>query len=59
MSVLGGWIDHAFRLEAENAELRSTIESLLWWVVENRDLLELAQKQIDARPWAGLGERHV
>jgi hypothetical protein len=42
------WIDTALALEEENRDLRSTIESLLWWVAENRDLCEFAVEQIEA-----------
>ncbi len=50
------WVDVALDLEAENDRLRACIVSLLWWVGENRDLLEIAEDQLDAR-WPWLGER--
>ena len=49
MTVLGGWIDTALALEEENRELRDILTALVFWIIEKRELLELAEKQIEAR----------
>jgi hypothetical protein len=46
---LGSWVETALRLEAERDELRDTLSALLFWILENRELLDLAEKQIESR----------
>ncbi len=47
--LLSCWIDEAFRLEEENRELRGALTSLLFWLASNRDLLDLAYGDVEAR----------
>jgi len=47
--ILSIWIDTALELEAENRELRGALTSLLFWLASNRDLLDLAYGDVEAR----------
>ena len=49
------WIDTALALEEENRELRAIATSLLFWIIENQELLAIASEQIEARQ--GLTDR--
>ena len=49
MTVLGAWIDTALALEEENRELRDILNALLFWILENEELVAIASAQIEAR----------